>query len=130
MQDPSDSMEIAEPEENGRSDTTDSPAEDAPTSDSDSDSTTTSTVLVEVLPGVAIVGGEVPPELKPDLIDFGIVPAADRKQISAILASIGNAATVAGNLGNAFAGVQGLYRIGNTAQALLAKGARVCCTSR
>ncbi|WP_033442038.1 hypothetical protein [Saccharothrix sp. NRRL B-16314] len=89
MQDPSDSMEIAEPEENGRSDTTDSPAEDAPTSDSDSDSTTTSTVLVEVLPGVAIVGGEVPPELKPDLIDFGIVPAADRKQISAILASIG-----------------------------------------
>jgi hypothetical protein len=120
MQDPSDSMETAEPEKNGRSDTTDSPVVDAPTSDADIDPTT---LLVEVLPGVAVVAGEVPPELKPDLIDFGIVPAADRKQISAILASIGNAATVVGNLGNAFAGVQGLYRIGNTAQTLLNNGA-------
>ncbi|MEU1131945.1 hypothetical protein ABZ383_19140 [Streptomyces sp. NPDC005900] len=123
MQDPSDSMEIAEPEENGRSSTAASPVGDDPTSTSDIDSTTASTVLMEVLPGVAVVAGEVPPELKPDLIDFGIVPAADRKQISAILASIGNAATVVGNLGNAFAGVQGLYRIGDTAQALLNSGA-------
>ncbi|CAL9624671.1 hypothetical protein SUDANB95_05898 [Actinosynnema sp. ALI-1.44] len=122
MQDPSDSTEIAEPAENGRNDTTDSPVVDNPTSDPDIDSTT-STVLVEVLPGVAVVAGEVPPELKPDLIDFGLVPTADRKQISAILASIGNAATVAGNLGTSFAGVQGLYRIGGTAQALLNKGA-------
>ncbi|GAB2470704.1 hypothetical protein [Streptomyces incanus] len=123
MQDPSDSMESAEPEENGRSDTADSPVVDDPTSDSDIDSTTAPTVLVEVLPGVALVAGEVPPELKPDLIDFGIVPAADRKQISAILASLGNAATVAGNLGNAFAGVQGLYRISDATQALLRSGA-------
>ncbi|XVV04912.1 hypothetical protein ACQPW3_05780 [Actinosynnema sp. CA-248983] len=123
MQDAPGSMESAEPEENGRSDTADSPTVDDSTSNSDIDSPTTSTVLVEVLPGVAVVAGEVPPELKPDLIDFGLVPAADRKQISAILASIGNATTVAGNLGNAFAGVQGLYRIGGTAQALLNKGA-------
>ncbi|MFE1032489.1 hypothetical protein ACFW40_11375 [Streptomyces sp. NPDC058807] len=123
MQDPSDSTERAEPEENGRSNTADSPVVDDPTSDSDIDSTTASTVLVEVLPGVALVAGEVPPELKPDLIDFGIVPAADRKQISAILASIGNATTVAGNLGNAFAGVQGLYRISDATQALLRSGA-------
>ncbi|MFJ2720709.1 hypothetical protein [Streptomyces sp. NPDC087437] len=123
MQDPSDSMETAEPEENGRSNTADSPVADDPTSNSDIDSTTASMILVEVLPGVALVAGEVPAELKPDLIDFGIVPAADRKQISAILASIGNAETVAGNLGNAFAGVQGLYRIGDTAQALLKSGA-------
>jgi hypothetical protein len=123
MQDPSDSMESAEFEENGRSDTAGSLAVDDPTPDSDIDSTTVSTVLVEVLPGVALVAGEVPPELKPDLIDFGIVPTADRKQLSAILASVGNAATVAGNLGNAFAGVQGLYRIGDTAQALLRSGA-------
>ncbi|MCP3771451.1 MULTISPECIES: hypothetical protein [unclassified Streptomyces] len=122
MQDPSDSTERAGPEENGRSNTADSPVVDDPTSDSDIDSTTASTVLVEVLPGVALVAGEVPPELKPDLIDFGIVPAADRKQISAILASIGNAATVAGNLGNAFAGVQGLYRISDATQALLRSG--------
>ncbi|WP_108989061.1 hypothetical protein [Streptomyces coelicoflavus] len=121
MQGPSDSTGTAEPEENGRCRTAESPVVDDPTSDSDIDSA--STVLVEVLPGVALVAGEVPPELKPDLIDFGIVPAADRKQISSILASIGNAATVAGNLGNAFAGVQGLYRIGDTAQALLKSGA-------
>ncbi|MFF0203842.1 hypothetical protein [Streptomyces sp. NPDC005017] len=123
MQDPSDSTETGEPEENGRGGIADSPVAGDSTSDPDLDPTTASTVLVEVLPGVALVAGEVPPELKPDLVDFGIVPDADRKQISAILASIGNAATVAGNLGNAFAGVQGLYRIGDTAQALLRSGA-------
>ncbi|ROP38208.1 hypothetical protein [Saccharothrix texasensis] len=121
MQDPSDSTGIAEPEENSRGGTTGSPVVDDPTSDSDIDPATS--VLVEVLPGVAVIAGEVPPELKPDLIDFGIVPAADRKHISAVLASIGNAATAVGNLGNAFAGVQGLYRIGGTAQALLRNGA-------
>ncbi|MFE3929979.1 hypothetical protein [Streptomyces sp. YIM B13508] len=123
MKEPSDSTGIAEPEENGRSNTATSPVVDDPTSNSDVDSTEASTVLVEVLPGVALVAGEVPPELKPDLIDFGVVPAADRKQISAILASLGNAATVAGNLGNAFAGVQGLYRISEATQALLRSGA-------
>ncbi|MDF4254331.1 hypothetical protein [Streptomyces sp. WMMB303] len=120
MHDPSNSTEITEPEDNGRSN---SPVVDDSTSDSDIDSATASTALVEVLPGVAVVAGEVPPALKPDLIDFGIVPAADRKQISAILASIGDAATVVGNLGNAFASVQGLYRIDATTQALLNSGA-------
>ncbi|MFI9006801.1 hypothetical protein ACIGNX_06150 [Actinosynnema sp. NPDC053489] len=122
MQDPSDSVEITEPEQDGRSDTTGLPVVDSPTSDSSLDPAT-STVLVEVLPGVAVVAGEVPPELKPRLIDFGIVPAADRKQISAILASIGNAATAVDNLGNAFAGVQGLYRVDATTRALLNSGA-------
>ncbi|MFE7981887.1 hypothetical protein ACFUZA_06915 [Streptomyces cellulosae] len=123
MKEPSDSTEIAGPEENGRSSTATSPVVGDPTSNSDTDSAEASTVLVEVLPGVAVVAGEVPPELKPDLIDFGVVPAADRKQISAILASLGNAATVVGNLGNAFAGVQGLYRISDATQALLRSGA-------
>ncbi|MEO3859435.1 hypothetical protein [Acrocarpospora sp. B8E8] len=100
MQDPSNSMEIAEPEENGQSNTADSPVVDDPTPNSDVDSTTASMVLAEVLPGVAVVFGEVPAELKLDLIDFGLVSAADRKQISTVLASIGNTATVAGNLGN------------------------------
>ncbi|MFF9622423.1 hypothetical protein [Streptomyces griseosporeus] len=81
-----------------------------------------STVIAEVLPGVAVVFGEVPAELQPDLLDFGLVPTADRKQISAVVSSIGNAATVAGNLGNAFAGVQGLYRITDATQALLRAG--------
>ncbi|MET9060654.1 hypothetical protein ABZX99_22855 [Streptomyces antibioticus] len=122
--DSSDSMEIAEPEENGLSDTADSPVVDDPTPDSDIDSETASTVLVEVLPGVAVVcGAEVPAELKPDLLDFGIVSAADRKQISTVLAAIGNTATVAGNLGNALASVQGLYRLSAATQAWLNAGA-------
>jgi len=79
MQDPSDLMEIAEPEENGQSNTADSPVVDDPTPNSDIDLTTASTVLAEVLPGVAVVFGEVPAELKLDLIDFGLVSAADRQ---------------------------------------------------
>lgn len=111
MQDPSDPMEIAEPAEND------------PASDADLGSMTASTVLAEVLPGVAVVFGEVPAELEPDLLDFGLVPAADRERISTVLASIGNTATLAGNLGNAFAGMQGLYRISDATQALLKTGA-------
>lgn len=122
MQDPSDSIEITEPEENGQADTAGSPVADDPARNSDIDSTTGSTVLAEVLPGVAVVFGEVPAELKPDLIDFGLVPAADRMQISTVLASIGNTATVAGNLGNVFASVQGLYRISDATQAVLKAG--------
>ncbi|MFJ4644095.1 hypothetical protein ACIP6Q_11155 [Streptomyces bobili] len=122
MQDPSDSMEIAEPEENGQSNTAGSPVVDDPKPDPDIDSTTASTVIAEVLPGVAVVFGEVPTELKPDLFDFGLVSAADRKQISTLLSSIGNTATIAGNLGNAFASAQGLYRISSATQALLKAG--------
>lgn len=122
MQDPSDSMETAEPEEKGLTDTADSPGADDSEPDVDTDSTTASTVLAEVLPGVAVVFGEVPAELRLDLIDFGLVSAADRKQLSAVLASVGNAATLAGNLGTAFASVQGLYRITDATQALLKAG--------
>jgi len=121
MQDPSDSMEIAEPEENGQSDTADFPVVDDPAPRADIDSTTASPVLAEVLPGIAVVFGD-PAELKLDLIDLGLVSAADRKQISTVLASIGNTATVAGNLGNAFANVQGLYRISDATRALLNAG--------
>ncbi|CAO0833000.1 hypothetical protein SMICM17S_03633 [Streptomyces microflavus] len=51
MQDPSDSMETAEPEEKGLTETADSPGADDPEPDVDTDSTTASTVLAEVLPG-------------------------------------------------------------------------------
>jgi hypothetical protein len=122
MQDPSGSMKIAEPDQNGQGNTAVSPVPDDPAPGSDIDSTTASTVLAEVLPGIAVVFGEVPEELKLDLIDFGLVLAADRMQISAVLASIGNTATVAGNLGNAFTSVQGLYRISDATQALLKAG--------
>ncbi|WP_308019676.1 hypothetical protein [Streptomyces sp. SP2-10] len=62
------------------------------------------------------------PELKPGLLDFGLVPAADRKQISTVLASVASTATVAGHLGNAFAGAQGLYRFSSATQAVLKAG--------
>ncbi|MFD7864391.1 hypothetical protein [Streptomyces sp. NPDC059783] len=81
------------------------------------------TTLVEVLPGVAVLFGEVPAELEPDLIDFGIVPATDRLQISTVLASIGNASTAVGGLANAFASAQGLYRLSSATQSLLKSGA-------
>ncbi|MGC3862348.1 hypothetical protein ACPSM1_19420 [Micromonospora chersina] len=110
------------PEEDGQRKTVDSPVADKSAPDSDIDSTTASTVLAEVLPGVAVVFGEVPAVLELELIYFGLVPAADRRQISTFLASIGNTATAAGNLGNAFASAQGLYWIGHTAQAWLRAG--------
>jgi hypothetical protein len=85
-----------------------------------------STVLVEVRPGVAVAFGEVPAELvaelKLDPVDVGLLSDDDRTRISATLASIGNAATVGGNLANAFASVEGVYRIGDTARALLSAG--------
>ncbi|MFJ6617885.1 hypothetical protein ACIQOW_09995 [Kitasatospora sp. NPDC091335] len=107
MQHPSDPPETVEPED-GRSGT--------------ADPTTVSTVLAEMLPGVAAVFGEVPAELGPDPIDLRLVPAADRERIATVLASIGNTATVAGNLGNAVAGLQGLYRLSDATQALLKAG--------
>ncbi|MEU6391719.1 hypothetical protein [Streptomyces sp. NPDC046939] len=91
--------------------------------DADTASTTASTVIAEVLPGVAVVFGEKIPELRPDLLDFGLVSKSDRMQISTALASIGNTATVAGNLGNAFASAQGIFRISGATQALLKSGA-------
>ncbi|WP_406407549.1 hypothetical protein OG923_04455 [Streptomyces halstedii] len=122
MLDPSDSLETSECEVNGRSDTAESSGAADPAPESGSDSTAASTVLAEVLPGIAVVCGEVPVELKPGLIDFGLVPASDREQLSTVLASIGNTATVAGHLGSALAGVQGLYRISDATQAVLKAG--------
>ncbi|GIE29669.1 hypothetical protein Ait01nite_027140 [Actinoplanes italicus] len=110
MQHPSDSVEIDEPEENGQL---------APVAD---DTAEPSTVLAEVLPGIAVVFGEVPAEFKLEMIDFGLVPASDRGQISTFLATIGNTATVLGNAGKAMAGAQGLYRLGAASQAWLGAG--------
>ncbi|MFE7625219.1 hypothetical protein [Streptomyces sp. NPDC057509] len=122
MQDASDSLKISDSEGNRRNDAADSPVACAPIPDSDSGSSPPSTVLAEVLPGIAVVYGEVPGELKPGLLDFGLVSATDRRQISAALASIGNAATVAGNLGAALSNAQGLYRISSATQSLLNAG--------
>jgi hypothetical protein len=83
-----------------------------------------STTLVEVLPGVVVVFGEVPDALKLDLVDFGIVPERDRALLTTNLMSIvGNSATIGGNLATAIGGAQGLYRVSSATQALLNNGA-------
>ncbi|MCX2971897.1 MULTISPECIES: hypothetical protein [Streptomyces] len=126
MQDPSDSTEAAGPEGNGRSGTGDSRAADCPAPRSGSDPAAASTVLVEVRPGVAVAFGEVPAELVAELklrpVDLGLVSVDDRTRISAALASIGNTATVGGNLAHAFASVEGVYRLGDAARAYLSAG--------
>lgn len=50
------------------------------------------------------------------------MPAGDRGQISTFLASIGAAATAAGNIGNAISGAQGVYRLSDATLALLRAG--------
>ena len=126
MHDSSDSMEAAVPEGNGRIDTTDSHAADCPAPRTGSNSAAASTVLVEVRPGVAVAFGEVPAELiaelKLDPIDLGLASVDDRTRISAALASIGNTVTVGGNLANAFASMEGVYRLGDAARAYLGAG--------
>jgi hypothetical protein len=116
MQDASESMETGEPEGGGQS-TAISLVGD--------DSAEASTVLAEVLPGIAVVFGAVPPELETHLLDFGLVSTADRNQLSTALAAIGSAATIGGNVANALAGAQGLYRLSDASQALLNAGGRL-----
>lgn len=126
MQDPSESMDDSAPEENGQSDTAVSPVADDPTPDVDGDSSEASAVLAEVLPGVVFAFGEVPEKLKLDLkldpIDLKFLSATDREKITSFLASAGNAANVGGNLANAFASVEGVYRLSDATQAILKAG--------
>jgi hypothetical protein len=110
MQHPSDSMDVAEPEENGQRETV------------TDDAATPSTVVAEILPGIAVVFGEVPAEFKLEMVDFGLVPTADRQQISTFLGTIGNVATVAGNAGKAIGSAQGLFRLSTASQAWLRAG--------
>ncbi|GGU61230.1 hypothetical protein [Streptomyces daghestanicus] len=123
MQDPADPAGTAAPEAGGRDGGAAPPGTDGPEEAADSGAPAASTVLAEVLPGIAVVLGEVPPELAPELVDFGLVPAVDRARLAAVLASVGGAATAAGALGDAVAGVQGLYRLSDATRALLKAGA-------
>lgn len=81
------------------------------------------TAIVEVAPGTAVVLGEVPNGL--DLIDFGLVPSIDRLQLDKALGSVGNIATITGNLAEAAAGAQGLFRVNEATLALLKGGAEM-----
>ncbi|MFK0193226.1 hypothetical protein [Kitasatospora sp. NPDC090308] len=90
--------------------------------DAAQDAIPASTVLAEVLPGIAVVFGEVPAELAPGLVDFGLVSTADRTLLSTTLASVGTVAAAAGTLGKALPAAQGLYRLSDATQALLKAG--------
>lgn len=79
--------------------------------------------LVEVMPGTAVVFGDVPEDM--DLLDCGLVPQDDRNQLSNALGTLGNAGSVYGNLTNAAQSVQGLYRVNDATMALLNGGARL-----
>ncbi len=80
-------------------------------------------VLTEVIPGIAVVTGDVPQGL--ELIDIGLIPTADLDRISTAVAALGGAATLGGNLANAVASVQGLFRLGEPSAALLRGGAQL-----
>lgn len=79
-----------------------------------------STTLIEVTPGVAVVFGEVPPGI--ELFSLDILPYSDRAQLSTALGSLGNAGTIAGNLGAAAANAQGLFRVNDATMTLLKSG--------
>lgn len=123
MQEGSDSSEHADRENAGQRDAPRPAVEDA-TAGTEIEPVEPSTILAEVRPGVAMVFGDVPPELQGELIGFDdrLVPSIDREQIATALASIGNVGTVGGNLANVLASTQGLYRITESSQALLNAG--------
>lgn len=81
------------------------------------------TTLVEVSPGMAVVLGEVPDGMQ--LIDFGVVPSFDRIQLNQALGTVGNLATIAGNLAEVAASAQGLFRVNDATLALLKSGAEM-----
>lgn len=85
------------------------------------------TELVEVAPNVVAVLGALPAELELVLepLDTGLLSDLDHQQISTALATVGNVATLGGNLAQAAPGVQGLYRMADESQNLLRAGGRL-----
>ena len=83
----------------------------------------TSTTLVEVMPGVAVVFGEVPDGL--ELISLDMVPSFDRAELSTALGSLGNAGTIVGNVAEAVSSAQGLFRVNDATLSLLKSGGQM-----
>ncbi|MGF7123324.1 hypothetical protein [Rhodococcus sp. BE178] len=82
-----------------------------------------SMTLVEVTPGVAVVFGEVPEGL--ELIGLDLVPSFDRTQLSTVLGAIGNVGAIVGNVAEAVASAQGLYRVNDATLSLLKSGGQM-----
>ena len=79
--------------------------------------------LVEVMPGTAVVFGDVPKDM--DVLDFGLMPQDDKNQLSNALGALGDAGSIYGSLANAAQSAQGLYRVNDATMALLKSGARL-----
>lgn len=83
-----------------------------------------STALVEVAPGTVVMFGDMLQGLEP--VDVRLIPSVDLDRLFSVsLSAIGNTATVAGNLANAFAASQGLYRVNEATLALLRSGGQL-----
>jgi hypothetical protein len=86
-------------------------------------------VVAEVMPGVVAVFGDLPERLPEGLafeaLDLGLVPTHHRNAISNLVGAVANTATVAGNLSEGLAKLNGIYRITDATQALLDSGGRL-----
>lgn len=116
QEEPGTSAEVDEPQDRLASETK---SEDSSTDELEISKTT----LVEISPGMAVVLGEVPDGLQ--LADLGVVPALDRLQLNRALGTVGNLATVAGNLAETAASAQGLFRVNEATLSLLKGGAEM-----
>ncbi|TFD79238.1 hypothetical protein [Cryobacterium fucosi] len=110
-------------DENGHETDAELQTKDSSTDDAGELAKATSMTLVEVVPGAAVVFGNIPEGL--ELVDFGLIPGFDRERLSTVLGSIGNAGTVAGNVANAISSAQGLYRVNDATLALLKSGGKL-----
>lgn len=83
--------------------------------------------LVEVFPNVVAAFGQLPADLELFLepLNTGLLSALDRDHINNALATVGNSATVGGNLAQTAANMQGLYRMADESRALLDAGGKL-----
>lgn len=85
------------------------------------------TEIVEVFPGVVAVVGLIPDELELVLepLNAGLLSAIDHDHIANAIATVGGTAAVGGNLAQAAANMQGLYRMADESKALLDAGGKL-----
>ncbi|MCQ6463541.1 hypothetical protein NPN16_24540, partial [Vibrio parahaemolyticus] len=79
--------------------------------------------LVEISPGMAVVFGDVPEGL--ELLEMDFIPSFDRAQLNSALGALGNVGTIVGNVGEAIASAQGLYRVNEATLSLLKSGGQL-----
>lgn len=80
-----------------------------------------STALVSLAPDIVAVYGDLPSDLDLEPLDLKLFSTSDRDLLSTTLTSVGNGATVAGNLGATVANSRGLYRLSSKTLAQMVK---------